>query len=113
MAAEAVARQAGKLARRYYDDRANLAIDSKGVQDLVSTADRAVEELIIGTLGAAFPGDSYLGEEGGATAEGTLTGDRLWVIDPIDGTANFLRGIPHWAVSIAYMVAGKVEIGVA
>jgi myo-inositol-1(or 4)-monophosphatase len=113
LAAEAVARQAGKVARRYYDDRINLAVESKGVQDLVSIADRAVEDLIVGTLGGAFPGDTFLGEEGGATSEGNLTGDRLWVIDPIDGTANFLRGIPHWAVSIAYMVAGEVEIGVA
>ena len=113
LAAEAVARQAGKLARRYYDDRTNLAVESKGIQDLVSIADRAVEDLIVGRLGGAFPGDSFLGEEGGASSDGDLTGDRIWVIDPIDGTANFLRGIPHWAVSIAYMVAGKVEIGVA
>jgi myo-inositol-1(or 4)-monophosphatase len=113
LAAEAVARQAGKLARRYYDDRTNLAVESKGVQDLVSAADLAVEELIIGKLGGAFPGDSFLGEEGGATSGGEPSGDRLWVIDPIDGTANFVRGIPHWAVSIAYMVAGEVEIGVA
>jgi myo-inositol-1(or 4)-monophosphatase len=113
LAAEAVARQAGRLARRYYDDRTNLTVEAKGVQDLVSTADRAVEDLIIGKLGGAFPGDSFLGEEGGATSEGDLTGDRLWVIDPIDGTVNFLRGIPHWAVSIAFMVDGEVEIGVA
>ena len=112
LAAEAVARQAGKLARRYHDDRTDLAVEFKGVQDMVSAADRAVEDLIIDKLGGAFPGDSFLGEEGGATSEGALTGDRLWVVDPIDGTANFLRGIPHWAVSIAYMAAGEVEIGV-
>ena len=112
LAAEAVAREAGRLARRYFGDRDNLEIESKGTQDVVSIADRKVEDLICGRLGAAFPGDSFFGEEGGLAPEADRGGHKLWVIDPIDGTANFVRGLPQWAVSIAYMRGGKVEIGV-
>ncbi|MBI4183960.1 MAG: inositol monophosphatase [Proteobacteria bacterium] len=111
LAAQAVAREAGKLALRHFRARDRLAIEHKGVQDLVSDADREVEDLIGGSLGAAFPGDSFFGEERGAGPH-PLRADRLWVIDPIDGTANFLRGLPQWAVSIAFVLGGEVEIGV-
>ncbi len=102
----AVARDAGRLARRHFDNRHALEIESKGTQDHVSIADREVEELIRARLGAAFPEDGFLGEEGGGAAR-----DRLWIIDPIDGTSNFLRGIAAWCVSFGYRRAGEIELG--
>jgi myo-inositol-1(or 4)-monophosphatase len=101
-----VARNAGRLAKDFFDRRHELTIELKGKQDLVSIADKSVEELIRRELGAAFPGDAFLGEEGGG-----VEADRLWVIDPIDGTANFLRGLPYWSCVIAYVVDGVTELG--
>ncbi|HET6468887.1 MAG TPA: inositol monophosphatase [Geminicoccaceae bacterium] len=106
-AAFRVGRMAGALAKDYFDRRHELAIEHKGLQDLVSLADRAVEELIRKELGALFPDDDFLGEEGGGVAS-----DRVWVIDPIDGTMNFLRGLPYWGVVLAYAVDGRPVIGV-
>ena len=107
-AAQAAVREAGHLARRYFKVRDTLKTDEKGVQDLVSEADKAVETLLMKRFSQSFPDDGFLGEESGAH------GDRenLWVIDPIDGTANFLRGLPYWSISIAYVSAGQVELGV-
>jgi myo-inositol-1(or 4)-monophosphatase len=110
LTARAIVREAGKLAHDYFSRRAELEIERKGMQDLVSIADRAVEGLMRGQLGAAFPEDDLLGEEGGGGAR--RPGAGLWVIDPIDGTANFLRGIPYWSVTLAYVVEDRVEIGV-
>jgi myo-inositol-1(or 4)-monophosphatase len=109
LAARAVVREAGKLAYEYFTRRAQLEVEHKGMQDLVSVADRAVEDLIRARLRGAFPGDDLLGEEGGGTAPNSGAG--LWVIDPIDGTANFLRGMPYWSVALAYVIDGRVEIG--
>ncbi|MFO5197631.1 inositol monophosphatase family protein, partial [Salmonella enterica subsp. enterica serovar Typhimurium] len=78
------------LAFDYYRRRASLPIEWKGLQDFVSEADKKTEDLIVERLSRLFPDDSILGEEGGLRQKGPL----LWVIDPIDGTANFLRGIP-------------------
>ncbi len=107
-ALRAVAREAGQLARRFFEDRASLTIARKGVQDLVSEADRKVEAQIIERLGRLFPEDGFLAEEGGARG----SREQLWVIDPIDGTNNFLRGIPYWGVSVAYVCEGRTELGV-
>jgi len=123
----AVAREAGRLAHDYFIKRDQLDVEHKGAQDLVSVADREVEELIRTRLGVAFPDDLMLGEEGGgeglpgAEAADDLLGDEdeerkaapgLWIIDPIDGTANFLRGMPYWSVALAYLVDGRTTIGV-
>jgi myo-inositol-1(or 4)-monophosphatase len=110
LTARAVAGEAGKLAHDYFMRRAQLEIERKGMQDLVSVADRAVEDLIRRRLSGAFPEDDLLGEEGGGAAR--RAGAGLWVIDPIDGTANFLRGMPYWSVALAYVVDDRVEIGV-
>ena len=110
LTARAVAREAGKLAYDYFSRRAQLEVEHKGMQDLVSVADRAVEDLMRARLGGAFPDDDLLGEEGGGAAR--RFGAGLWVIDPIDGTANFLRGMPYWSVALAYVVEDRVEIGV-
>jgi len=106
-AAEETARAAGQLARSYLADPSRLHVALKGPQDVATAADGAVERMIVATLSTAFPGDAFLAEEGGGAA-----GDSCWVIDPIDGTANFARGLPHWCVSIAFVVTGRVELGV-
>jgi myo-inositol-1(or 4)-monophosphatase len=95
-----------RLATRYFSRRTDLVRETKGPQDFVSIADRAVEEMIRARLAAAFPTDSFLGEETGGTP-----GEHCWVVDPIDGTNNFLRGLPLWGVSIAYAIAGRPMIG--
>ena len=110
LTARAVAAEAGKLAYDYFKRRGQLEIERKGMQDLVSVADRAVEDLIRERLGSAFPEDDLLGEEGGGAER--RPGAGLWVIDPIDGTANFLRGMPYWSVALAYVVEDRVQIGV-
>ena len=76
-----------------------IEVESKSTPtDLVSAADKAAEELIIGRISAARPGDGFLGEEG---ADEAGSSGLRWVVDPLDGTANFLFGLPQWAVSIA------------
>ncbi len=107
-AAQSIAREAGALARRYYQDRHALQWESKGLQDWVSVADKAVEDLIRDRLAAAFPSDGFLGEESGASGGS----GPVWVVDPIDGTAMFLRGIAYWCVSIALVAEGDLELGV-
>src|SRR5262249_26078142 len=111
LAAQSVAREAGGLALDYLADRSRLEVETKGPHDFVSAADRAVEALISRRLGAAFPGDAFLGEESGGMAAAN-SGGPLWIVDPIDGTANFVRDIPDWCVSIGLLVEGRFEIGV-
>jgi myo-inositol-1(or 4)-monophosphatase len=106
--AEQVIREAGKLARGFYDNRGDLVVKLKGVQDFVSQADAETEDLIASRLLAAFPHDGILGEERGRRGGDT---DALWVIDPIDGTANFVRGLPWWCVAIALVVRDRLELG--
>jgi myo-inositol-1(or 4)-monophosphatase len=105
--AETVIRDAGALAADYYRRRSTLPIQSKGVQDFVSEADRACEELIVAALTRHFPEDGFLGEEGGLRSGGNL----IWVVDPIDGTDNFLRGIPFWCVSIGLVAEHQALLG--
>ncbi len=102
-----IARDAGALAHDYFRKRDELTVELKGPQDLVSVADRAVEDRIRERFAAAFPDDGILGEEGG----GDVT-DRFWLIDPIDGTANFLRGVPFWCVALAYVIDGEPALGI-
>ncbi len=110
--AEDIIRDAGKLARAYFDNRAALTIEQKGLQDFVSRADKETEALIVSRLGIECPQDNILGEEGGLyEAKGRDGGHATWVIDPIDGTANFLRGLPFWCVSLALVVDGRLELG--
>ena len=102
-----VAREAGELARRLFLQPSTLGSKLKGQQDFVTAADATVERAIIERLAARFPGDAFLGEEGGASGGG----EARWVIDPIDGTANFANGIAHFCLSIAFVVEN--EIGLA
>ncbi len=109
-AAVAVARDAGRLALSYFADPALLEVRLKGPQDVLTAADGAVERLIVDKLRAGFWDDGFLGEEGGG--QGGAADGACWVIDPIDGTANFARGLPYWCVVIALVVAGRTELGV-
>src|SRR5205085_6798179 len=94
----------------YFNRRERLVVELKGPGDFVSIADREVEQLIRRELAAAFPDDLFLGEETAAQFTGAF--DRCWVVDPIDGTHNFLRGIPYWNVAIAYVEGGRARIGI-
>jgi len=108
--AQVLARRAGALAHQYFRDRERLTVELKGPQDFVSHADRDVEALLRREIAAAFPQDAFLGEETAASFAGPL--ERCWIVDPIDGTHNFLRGIPYWNVAIAYLERGnRAEIG--
>jgi myo-inositol-1(or 4)-monophosphatase len=107
-AACAVAREAGALARRTYEGRPRgQRPDFKGHQDFVLATDAEVENLIRNRLEVLCPADQFYGEEGGGTF-----GRDVWVVDPIDGTANFARGIPHFAISIAFVRNRRTEVGV-
>ena len=108
--AQAVARRAGALALDYWRNRERLTVELKGPQDFVSHADRDVEALLRREVAAAYPGDAFLGEETAASFTGPL--NRCWVVDPIDGTHNFLRGVPYWNVAIAYVEGGRARIGI-
>ncbi len=111
LAAQAIAREGGRLALSYFRNRDTLAVESKGLQNITSEADLEVEALIRGRLEALYPDDGFLGEESGAKERsGDASG--IWVVDPIDGTACFVNGIPVWCVSIAYLLGSEIEIGV-
>jgi len=100
---------AGDLAMQYFGNLSELSIMSKGARDMVSDADFAVERLIKERLLAAYPDDAYLGEETGHVAGGDDSG--IWVVDPIDGTQPFLSGLSTWCISIAYVQANDVLLG--
>lgn len=106
LAACAIAREAGDLARRLFETRDAGTYQLKGHQDFLTEADTAVERLVKGRLAEAFPGDTCVGEEGGGAYS-----SQVWVIDPIDGTANFARGVPHFCISIAFVRDGRPVIG--
>jgi myo-inositol-1(or 4)-monophosphatase len=109
-AAQRIAHRAGLVALDYFRNREKLVVELKGPSDYVTHADRDVENVIRRELAAAFPGDVFLGEETAAHFTGPV--DRCWVVDPIDGTHNFLRGMPYWNVAIGYVENGRTEIGV-
>lgn len=106
-----LAKQAGEIAKNYQDQllKGNLAIDVKGHQDFVSDADRETEQYIRSQLELKYPEDGFLGEESGAMDDNRTA---VWIVDPIDGTTNFLRKQSAWCVSIAYVVDGEPVIGV-
>lgn len=110
------ARQAGRLINRASLDIETMQVTRKDRNDFVTEVDRASEDSIVQTLLGAYPKHAILGEETGLrTASGTLpmeqaealrTVDHLWVIDPLDGTTNFIHGVPHYAISIALVERG-------
>ena len=93
------ARRAGRSLVKDFREVENLQVSSKGPGDFVTKADREAERMIKEDLMGARPTYGWLGEETGATAGADPT--RRWIVNPLDGTTNFLHGMPHWAVSIA------------
>jgi len=87
------------------------SVETKSHNDYVTNVDQAAEQLIIDTISHAYPEHAFLGEESGES-KSTENSDFQWVIDPIDGTTNFIRKIPHWAISIACKHKGRTQIGV-
>lgn len=104
-----IAREAGALALAHFGHLAKGSVSAKGPLDLVTVADRAVEALIVSRLQATFPEDGILGEEGGGI---TGRSGRVWVIDPIDGTFNFVRGGREWSISIGLWDQGRPVFGI-
>ena len=104
-----LARRAGAFAKTHFEAIDTLVIESKGHQDLVSNADKDTETLIRDALEEHWPDDGIVGEEHGRK---TGTSGFDWVIDPIDGTANFVRGLPQWCVAIACARDGEAVVGV-
>jgi histidinol-phosphatase len=100
------ARAAGALALRYF--RSDVRVMRKADQTPVTQADQEAEAAIVERLRPAFPDVGFLGEEFGA--QGSQS--RRWIVDPIDGTKNFVRGIPYWATLIALEEEGEVTLGV-
>ena len=107
--AEVVIREAGRVAAEHFARRGLLRIDRKGAQDLVSEADRACEDLIVAGLARLFPSDGFIGEERGSRGADAAA---VWVIDPIDGTHNFLTGVTFWCMSVGLVAAGELVLGI-
>jgi len=103
--ARRVAVQAGELARQRRSEGVSVAASKSSSVDIVTEADRETERLIRSLLAEARPGDGFFGEESDASSSET---GLHWIVDPIDGTVNFLYGIPHYAVSIA-VVEGEPD----
>lgn len=99
-----LAQEAADLALTLRREQGADFIQTKGHQDFVTFADRAVEDLIRARIAEVFPGEDVLGEEAGQSGDGP----KLWVVDPIDGTANYMRGGADWAVSIAFVDVDEV-----
>ena len=105
-----VARKAGRGLVKDFGEVENLQVSAKGPGDFVSRADKQAEEIIREELMEARPTYGFLGEEGSEIEGKDPT--RRWIVDPLDGTTNFLHGLPHWAVSIALEHKGQIVTGV-
>lgn len=104
------ARKAGRSLVKDFREVENLQVSSKGPGDFVSRADREAERIIKEELRTARPNYGWVGEETGFEAGEDPT--RRWIVDPLDGTTNFLHGLPHWAVSIALEHKGEIVASV-
>jgi len=102
-----VAREAGEILRGWRSRSADWAVEYKSVRDPVTEADRCSEEHVVSSLLAAFPHTRVLSEEAGATGQG----EAMWIVDPLDGTVNFMMGHPFYAVSIALVEHGRPVVG--
>jgi myo-inositol-1(or 4)-monophosphatase len=99
--------EASRLALGYFSRKDSLGVSMKGAQDWLTVADGAVETFLRERLAVLFPADAVIGEEGGGEAA-----DAVWIIDPIDGTANFAHGDRNWCISIGLLLNGVPEIGI-
>src|SRR5580658_4893185 len=105
------ARAAGQGLMRRFRDRGSLRVELKGRADFVSTADLESQEALRALLLGQYPTFGFLAEEG-ATAQEETASDARFVVDPLDGTTNFVHGIPHFAIAIALERHGRVVAGV-
>ncbi|RMD93543.1 MAG: inositol monophosphatase family protein [Alphaproteobacteria bacterium] len=106
-------RAAGRMAQ---EGQARLAespkaVVAKGPQDFVTEMDLAVEDFLRERINAAFPDDDFLGEEAGPRPSRNGGGEFTWVVDPIDGTSNYMRGLEYWAVSVACIRGDEPVLG--
>jgi myo-inositol-1(or 4)-monophosphatase len=104
------ARKAARQLNRDFGEVENLQVSMKGAGDFVSRADTKAEEIIKEVLMEARPAYGWLAEEGGE--DKGADGMHRWIVDPLDGTTNFLHGLPHWAISIALERKGEIIAGV-
>jgi len=104
------ARKAGNVVIKSYENPASIKVDAKGENDFITNADKAAESLIIETIKKVYPDHTIIAKESGITKGSD--NDVQWVIDPIDGTTNFIKGIPHCSISIAVRLKGKTEAAV-
>lgn len=105
------ARKAGGVINRGARDLGALTVRNKGPKDFVSEIDKAAEEAIVETILEAYPAHAILAEEGTGAGRNAEAG-HLWIIDPLDGTTNFLHGFPQYCVSIAHAEGGQITQGV-
>jgi myo-inositol-1(or 4)-monophosphatase len=106
----AAARKAGRSLKRDFGEVENLQVSLKGPANFVTAADRRTEEILQAELTKARPGYGFLGEEGGRQDGDDKS--HCWIVDPLDGTTNFLHGIPQFAISIALEREGVIVAGV-
>ncbi len=106
-AAQGLVAEASVLALGYFNKRDSLGVTMKGAQDWLTVADGTVEDFLRQRLSVLFPEDAVIGEEGGGESS-----NAVWIIDPIDGTANFARGDRNWCISIGFLGDGVPEIGI-
>jgi len=102
------AHRAGDLAARQLKRLGEIQVESKGLNDFVTNVDRAAEEKIIETIREYYPDHAFLAEESGLRGDS----DHVWIIDPLDGTTNFIHGVPVFGVSIALQIKGRIQVGV-
>ena len=102
------ARAAGRVTMRFFDRIDTIKVSSKSRNDFVTDVDRAAEVAIIQELRGKFPNHAILAEESGAHGGNEFE----WIIDPLDGTTNYLHGFPQWSISIGLRVRGRMELGV-
>jgi|SRR5699024_2474882 len=103
------ARSAGELILRSMERLDTISVNEKDAKDYVTEIDRAAEQTIINAILKAHPNHGILAEESGAIEGKGEGADYLWIIDPLDGTTNFIHGVPHFAVSIACKFRGRLE----
>lgn len=106
------ARAAGEFIVRNMERRHDLIIEEKQRNDYVTSVDKHCERLIIETIRDAYPRHAFLGEESGASQDDLDAAEVTWIIDPLDGTSNFIHGNPVFAVSIAAKIRGELAHGV-
>ncbi|WP_394130987.1 inositol-1-monophosphatase [Shewanella maritima] len=104
------ARAAGQTIMRAFTDLDRIEISTKGTNDFVTSVDKEAEAAIIYQIRKSYPDHTIVGEEEGENRGENK--DYVWIVDPLDGTTNFVRGIPHFAVSIALQYKGKTEVAV-